>query len=697
MRLWKSMMGCALGGALVLSQGMAAFSQETVSLGEGNDLIAGETAMPQMGAGIGMSLPLGGDGMQDDLVGSVAMGAGMDLDYFDEAGEASDGTMDTDTVVLDDIGLTLRIQGAFMLQNAEDPGFYYIDTWGEHGMPNMMVGAFQDNTTEGFYDRYTEYRRKNRPDITVAEQPSAVTIGNKNLEKIVYNYGVQGYTVRDTRYIWLGTNDVLYMFAKREIPELDYMLGNSLEDIIAAAAVIGAGDQQGTPPSTNPAPGTSQPETTAPQAETTAPQTGTPAPQPETTAPQPETTVAQPETGVPSGQDVRYEKNEDSSWTVTTDYYTMILPPAWTNHFDLSVIRPENGGYNLKVVHNESAEEGFGGHLFSIMLIPEGEDYSYLPSYDYLGTMETPDGSFSVVVEYPTDLQTGGAWSPIYEILYGDKNTAITSMRPALGVTWILPDGKTINGYASSGDNTGQAAPQTQTTAPRPETTSQPETNQPDTIPSGSTQPAPTQTGTDPTGTPQTDSTVLVSPAAGSTDVLGTASGNSYSNRLFGFTFTPPASWILASQEQLVTLNPGVSADQFVNSIENGVPVCVAYAQSANGMEVMNVVVENGKSFMDPSITALSQEDIRAILDGAVAYASSSLESLGATVTGSAVNSVTCMGQTFYSLDITFDYAGFSGTQKQIGIPSGTYVALITVRSVSGDNTQSMLDMFAAA
>ncbi len=649
MRLWKSMMGCVLGGALILSQGMAAFSQEAVSLGEGNDLIAGETAMPQMGAGLGMSLPLGGDGVQDDLVGSVAMGAGADLGYFDEAGEASDGSMDTDTVVLDDIGLTLQIQGAFMLQNAEDPGFYYIDTWGEHGMPNMMVGAFQDNTTEGFYDRYTEYRRRNRPDITVAEQPSFVTIGNKNLEKIVYNYGVQGYTVRDTRYIWLGTNDVLYMFAKREIPELDYMLGASLEDIIAAAAVIGASDQQ--PPSTNPVPGTSQPETTAPQ--------------PETTVPQPETTAPQPETTPSSGQSALYVKNDDSSWTVTTDYYTMTLPPAWTNHFDLSVIRPQTGGYNLKVIHDESAEEGFGGHLFSILLIPEGEDYSYLPSYDYLGTMETPEGSFSVVVEYPTDVQTGGAWSPIYEILYGDKNTAITSMRPAAGVTWILPDGQTISGDASSEKGTGQTAPQPQTTAPQPETT-QSEVYDPD------------------------------PPAAGSTDVLGTVSGNSYFNRLFGFTFTPPASWILASQEQLVTLNPGVSADQFENSIENGVPICVAYAQSANGMEVMNVVVENGKSFLDPSITALTQEDVRTILSEAAAYASSSLESLGATVTGSSVNSVTCMGQTFYSLDITFDYAGFSGTQKQIGIPSGTYVALITVRSVSGDNTQATLDMFGA-
>ncbi len=114
-------------------------------------------------------------------------------------------------------------------------------------------------------------------------------------------------------------------------------------------------------------------------------------------------------------------------------------------------------------------------------------------------------------------------------------------------------------------------------------------------------------------------------------------------------------------------------------------------------MEIMNVVAENGKSFLDPSIQALTQEDIKAILNEAVSVSTSSLESLGATVTGATINTVSCMGQTCYSLDITFNYGAFSGTQRQIGIPAGTYIALITVRSVNGDNTQATLDMFSAA
>lgn len=177
-------------------------------------------------------------------------------------------------------------------------------------------------------------------------------------------------------------------------------------------------------------------------------------------------------------------------------------------------------------------------------------------------------------------------------------------------------------------------------------------------------------------------------------DVLGTTSESSYSNDLFGFCFTAPEDWILANQEQLVSLNEGLEWDQFLSNIEDGEPVCIAYAQSADGMEVMNVVAQNGAPFLDPSVQSLSQEDVREILDESMSVSSSSLESLGATVTGASVNTVSCMGQTWHSLDITFDYEGMSGTQKQLAITAGTYLSMITVRSVSGDNTQVMLDMF---
>ena len=500
-----------------------------------------------------------------------------------------------------------------MLTDAEDDKFYYIYTWGEQGIPDMMVGQFDVSTTDGFFDEYVEYMKQVRTDLTVTEGPSAVTIGDKSLEKVVFNYTIQGYNISDTRYIWLAPNNSVYMFTKREIPDLSYMLGNSLEDIITGASLIGM-------------------------------ETPQPAPQPETTAPQPETTAPQPETTAPTtGGDRLYMQNDDSSWAVTTKYFTMTIPPAWTGHFDAAVLEQDNGGYNLQVVNKESKDAGFGGHLFTIMLMPESEDYTVLPSYDDLGTMLTPEGTFSVVVLYPTDAQTGDIWQEFYKILNGDKNSAITTVRPVAGVTWTLPDGKVISSDASA------PAPQPETTAP-----------------------------------------------AGSTDVLGTTSGTAYSNGLFGLNFSAPAGWILANQDQLVTLNQNLAADQFLPSIEAGVPVCIAYAQSADGMEVMNVVAENGKSFLDPSIQALTQEDVKAILNEAVSVSTSSLESLGATVTGATINTVSCMGQTCYSLDITFNYGGFSGTQRQIGIPAGTYIAMITVRSVNGDNTQATLDMFSA-
>ena len=621
MKMWKKMTAIALGSAMVLSQGVVSFAGEDMA-GAGDTAVVEESQAP--GAGIGMTVPVGGSGEKDGIVGSAGMGAAADLGFFDAA--ASDEG-DTDTCVLDDIQLTLRIRGSYMLSESQDDQyFYWIYTWGEQGIPDMVVGAFNWNTTEGFFDKYYEYMHGNRPDLTVAEQPSTVTVGDKTLERVVYNYDVQGYTVRDTRYIWLGPNSILYMFGKREIPDIDYTLGNTLEDIIAGANVIGAE--------------TPQPETTAPE----------PAPQPETTAPEP---APQPETTAsPAPDGSLYTKNDDSSWTVTTEYYTMTIPPAWTGHFDAAVLEQDNGGYNLQVVNKESADANFGGHLFTVMLIPQNEDYTYLPSYDYLGTMETPDGSFSVVVQYPTDVQTGDVWQEFYKILNGDKNTAISSMRPAEGIVWTLPNGNTISG------DTSAPAPQPETTAPQPETTA--------------------------------------APAPAGTDVLGTTSGNSYTNSLFGMNFTAPAGWILASQDQLAGLNEGLGADQFISTIEAGQPVCIAYAQSADGMEVMNVVAMNGRSYMDASMQSLTQEDCKAILDEAMSVSSSSLESLGATVTGAVINTVSCMGQTFYSLDITFDYAGYSGTQKQIGVPAGTYFAMITARSVSGDNTQATFDMFSA-
>ena len=626
----KKLTAMILSGVLIFSQGSAAWAGEEMAGGMGSDMIVEKDAAPQMGAGIGMNVPAG-RGEYEGIVGSAALGVGAD---FGELSGGAQSAEDADTAVLEDIELTLQIRGSYMLMDAEDEYFYYIYTWGEQGIPDIMVGAYNWDSTDGFFDIFTDYLRQSRTDLTVVQEPEAVVIGGKDLQKIVYNYTIQGYTIQDTRYIWLGPNSSVYMFTKREIPDIGYTLGTTLEDIISTAAVTG----METAPSV--------PETNAPQ--------------PETTAPQPETTAPQPETTAPSGQNSLYVQNADSSWTVTTDYYTMTIPPAWTGHFDAAIQTTAYGnGYSLKVVNKESADANFGGHLFTVMLIPVGENYSEFPSYDYLGTMEGPAGTYSVVILYPTDYQTGGVWEEFYKILYGDKNSAITSMKPVSGVTWTLPNGQVVSG---SGTETAQTqVTQPETTAPQPETTA----------------PVPQTTG--------------------SADVLGTTVGNSYSNGLFGLNFNAPSGWIMANADQLVELNQGLSSEQYLSTIESGNPVCLAYAQSMDGMEIMSVVAQNAGPFLDASITELTQEDTKTILEQCSSASSSTLESFGAVVTSAGVNSITCMGRTFYSLDISFTYMGFSGMQKQICVTSGTYLGMITVRSVSGDNTQATFDMFLAA
>jgi len=47
-----------------------------------------------------------------------------------------------------------------------------------------------------------------------------------------------------------------------------------------------------------------------------------------------------------------------------------------------------------------------GGHLFSIHLLTEFEDYTVYPDYDVLGSLEVYKiGSYNIIVTYPTDVQ----------------------------------------------------------------------------------------------------------------------------------------------------------------------------------------------------------------------------------------------------------------------------------------------------
>ena len=102
--------------------------------------------------------------------------------------------------------------------------------------------------------------------------------------------------------------------------------------------------------------------------------------------------------------DTAVEEVEDVC--IETEYYSITIPKSWEDDCFYEIVKGEGYGYALHFNEKTSYDEIGGGWLFSIELFTEFEDYTYLPSYDILGSLEVYRiGSYNIVVIYPTDVQ----------------------------------------------------------------------------------------------------------------------------------------------------------------------------------------------------------------------------------------------------------------------------------------------------
>lgn len=149
---------------------------------------------------------------------------------------AAEPEYEYDTLVNWDIQIASPEGTAAVLQEDE----YYIYPMGE-GIPYVMVTTytgFKDvNDEEEFIDLFTEYMSENYPDLEVVSEPVKVDVDGTEYFAVNYSYTVQGYEVSDIRVI-RTLNDRFYMFASKEIPELDLMVGDLLEEVIANSVYL---------------------------------------------------------------------------------------------------------------------------------------------------------------------------------------------------------------------------------------------------------------------------------------------------------------------------------------------------------------------------------------------------------------------------------------------------------------------------
>lgn len=128
------------------------------------------------------------------------------------------------------------------------------------------------------------------------------------------------------------------------------------------------------------------------------------------------------------------------AYTVSTKYYTLTLPAEWEQTCAVELFQQESGLYVLGLYEAIAREEFGGGNLCSIQLMSEGDDtYKDFPSYQWLGQLETSDGSYNVIVLYPTDVQFSENAVEAYNEMSAQLQDVLCTLTPVEGVELMMP------------------------------------------------------------------------------------------------------------------------------------------------------------------------------------------------------------------------------------------------------------------
>ena len=122
--------------------------------------------------------------------------------------------------------------------NTEE-GNYYIYTLYSGSIPYVMVKPVwgYDSEEEFVYERFLDSMAESFEDMTVLTSLEPVSIRGVDCYEIDLTYTVQGYTILDRR-IFRTVGDITYMFASKEVGELDQTVGMVLEDVISESVFL---------------------------------------------------------------------------------------------------------------------------------------------------------------------------------------------------------------------------------------------------------------------------------------------------------------------------------------------------------------------------------------------------------------------------------------------------------------------------
>lgn len=142
----------------------------------------------------------------------------------------------------------------------------------------------------------------------------------------------------------------------------------------------------------------------------------------------------------------KYEQDHTSvldtklTYQYDTSYYSISLPAYWS---ELCIFGDSYADITCGEIHILRFYEGLsfynsysGGHLFSIMLIPDGESYDY-PQYEYYGKLTDTNGNqYHVVVLLPSDVQFDETYKELYLFMSSHRSEIMSTIQFKNGYTY---------------------------------------------------------------------------------------------------------------------------------------------------------------------------------------------------------------------------------------------------------------------
>ncbi len=210
--------------------------------------------------------------------------------------------------------------------------------------------------------------------------------------------------------------------------------------------------------------------------------------------------------------------------------------------------------------------------------------------------------------------------------------------------------------------------------------------------------------GGDPKGTvePLPSTTPEGSEPAGDGDAeelfqAGSAEGGTYTNEMLGLGCTLDSAWTFASDEEIAATFG--MAKELIEQAETGVELddtqtfTDLYVYADEGARNINIQVQTLGALEGGAMKQMSEEEI---LDNILPILTQTMESAYA-----GVGTVTCekadarfLGEDHRAIAMVTTAQDTNLYQKQVYLPQGRYVAIVTCTSVGEDTTDELLELF---